>query len=247
MKTLFSIGVFLFIFLFGLASSAEAFTLNVTSDIHAGGQKKRDYTRYQEGNVIYPKKWGSAFDRFLATPADVYLALGDNSNKCGDAKKYDKKIAKKVQKSGKKVYFGFGNHDCDKGYFYLSSAKHYVVDKGNWRIIVLNSEEKESDLGGGFSDSQLDWFEDQLKTDKNVVVAASKPAWDKTYTVPKPTFKRFLSIIKEHDNVKHVLGGDYHVFQFTKEYDEYPGVKFHAVQALTLKSSPGRTLKLNLE
>ncbi len=227
------------------APVASAFTLNVTSDIHAGGQKKRDYNKYTPGNVIYPKKWGSAFDRFLATKADVYLALGDNSNKCSDAKKYDKKIAKKVQKSGKQVYFGYGNHDCDKGFKYLSSAKHYVVDKGDWRIIVLNGEE--GDATGGFSSSQLEWFEDQLDTEKDVVVAVSKPAFKIDLVTPKPTFEKFLSIVKKHDNIKHVLGGDYHVHHVTKEFDDYEGVKFHFVQALTLKSSPGRTLKLDLE
>jgi hypothetical protein len=245
MKTILSIGMFAFVLLFGLASSADAFTLNVTSDIHAGKQKTRDYRKYTPGNVVYPKKGEAFFKGFLAQKGDVYLALGDNSNTCSDAKKYDQKLAKAVAKSGKQVYFGFGNHDCDKGYKYLSSAKYYVVDKEDWRIIVLNSEQ--GDATGGFSDSQLDWFEDQLDTEKNIVVAASKPAWDKTYTVPKPTFERFLSIVKNHNNIKHVLGGDYHVYHFTKEYEEYPGVKFHAVQALSLKGSQGRYLKLDLE
>jgi len=230
-----------------IPATSQAFTLNVTSDIHAGKQKTRDYRKYTPGNVIYPKKGESFFKAFLNEPGDVYLALGDNSNTCGDAKKYDQKLAKAVAKSGKRVYFGYGNHDCDKGYRYLSSSKNYVVDREDWRIIVLNSEEVSSDLGGGFSSSQMDWFEKQLDIDKKVVVAASKPAFDKTYTVPKPTFERFLKIIKKHENVKHVLGGDYHVYHFTKEYEEYPGVKFHAVQALTLKGSQGRYLSLDLK
>lgn len=245
MKTLLSIGVFVFVILFGITSSAEAFTLNVTSDIHAGKQKKRDYSRYTQGNIVYPKKGEAFFKGFLAQKGDVYIALGDNSNKCSDAKKYDKKLAKAVAKSGKQVYFGFGNHDCDKGYKYLSSAKHYVVDKEGWRIIVLNGEE--GDQTGGFSSSQLEWFEKQLDTDKKVVVAVSKPAFQIDLITPKPTFKDFLSIVKKHDNIKHVLGGDYHVHHVTKEFEEYEGVKFHFVQALTLKGSQGRYLKLELE
>jgi Calcineurin-like phosphoesterase len=230
-----------------IPTTSQAFTLNVTSDIHAGKQKTRNYTKYTPGNVIYPKKGESFFKAFLNRPGDIYLALGDNSNTCGDAKKYDQKLAKAVAKSGKRVYFGYGNHDCDKGYKYLSSSKNYVVDRDDWRIIVLNSEEKDSAVGGGFSDAQMDWFEKQLDTDRKVVVAASKPAFDKTYTVPKPTFERFLSIVKKHENVKHVLGGDYHVYHFMKEYEEYPGVKFHAVQSLTLKGSQGRYLSLELK
>lgn len=242
MKTLFSIGVFVFVLLFGLASSADAFTLNVTSDIHAGKQKKRDYTKYQAGNIVYPKKGESFFKAFLNNPGDLYIALGDNSNTCSDAKKYDQKLAKAVAKSGKQVLFGYGNHDCDKGYKYLSSAKHYVVDKEDWRIIVLNGEE--GDSTGGFSKSQMDWFEDKLDTDKKVVVAVSKPVFQKDLVTPKPTFSEFLSIVKKHDNIKHVLGGDYHVFHETREYD---GVKYHFVQALTLKGSQGRFLKLDLK
>ena len=242
MKTLFLIAVWVFVFAFGLASSADAFTLNVTSDIHAGKQKTRNYEKYTPGNTIYPKKGERAFKSFLGQPGDVYLALGDNSNTCKDASKYDKKLAKAVAKSGKQVYFGFGNHDCDKGFKYLSASKNYIVDKEDWRIIVLNSEE--GDSTGGFSESQLKWFEEKLDTDKKVVVAASKPAFQKDLKTPKPTFEKFLSIIKEHDNVKHVLGGDYHVFHETKEYDD---VKYHFVQALTLKGSQGRYLKLELQ
>lgn len=231
---------------FGTVQSASAFTLNVTSDIHAGKQKKRDYNKYTPGNVVYPKKGEAFFKNFLKNSGDVYLALGDNSNKCSDAKKYDQKLAKAVAKSGKQVYFGFGNHDCDKGFKYLSSKKYYTIDKDNWRIIVLNSEEG-ADATGGFNNSQLEWFKEQLNTDKKVVVAASKPAFEKDLKTPKPSFKEYLSIIKDHENIKHVLGGDYHVFHTTKEFDEYDGVKFHFVQALTLKGSQGRYLKLDLE
>lgn len=232
----------LMLLVFMAPMTVEAFTLNVTSDIHAGKQKTRDYRKYTPGNVIYPKKGEAYFKNFLQAKGDIYLALGDNSNTCKDASKYDKKLAKSVAKSGNQAYFGFGNHDCDKGYKYLSSAKHYTVDKGDWRIIVLNSEEVD---GGGFSSSQLDWFEKQLDTDKHVVVAASKPAFQKDLTTPKEgTFSRFLKIIGDHKNVKHVLGGDYHVFHETKEIDN---VKYHFVQALTLKSAPGRFLKLELE
>lgn len=247
MKTLFSIGVFIFVLLFGLASSADAFTLNVTSDIHAGKQKKRDYTKYQAGNIVYPKNGESFFKAFLNNPGDLYIALGDNSNTCKDASKYDKKLAKAVAKSGKQVLFGFGNHDCDKGFKYLSASKYYSFDKENWRIIVMNSEEVYSNPDGqnegGFSDTQIEWLKGKLDTDKNIVIAISKPAFKKDLVTKKQTYEKFFKAI-EGKNVKHVLGGDYHVFHETREYD---GVKYHFVQALTLKGSQGRFLKLDLK
>ncbi len=235
-----------------LAQGASAFTLNVTTDIHAGAAKKRDYTKYTPGNVIYPKKWGGAFDHFLATPGEVYLSLGDNSNTCKDAKKHDKKIAAKVAKSGKTVLFGYGNHDCDP-YFsrYLHpGSKYYSYDRGNWRIIVLNSEEANSggdEYGyglGGFSQTQIDWLKGQVNTDKKVVLAISKPAFMRDLVTPKHTYAPIFQIINENSNIKHVLGGDYHVFHETRVVN---GVQYHYVQALTLKSAPGRFLQLSLE
>lgn len=235
------------VFVFGLTPNAEAFTLNVTSDIHAGKQKTRDYRKYTAGNIIYPKKGESFFKAFLNQPGDMFIALGDNSNTCGDAKKYDQKLAKAVAKSGKQVLFGFGNHDCDKGFKYLSASKYYSVDKEDWRIIVMNSEEGYSNTDGqndgGFSDTQIDWLKNKLDTDKKIVIAISKPAFKKDLTTKKDTYEKFFEAIDGKKNVKHVLGGDYHVFHETKEYDD---VKYHFVQALTLKGSQGRYLKLEL-
>jgi len=231
--------------------SADALTLNVTSDIHAGKQKKRDYSKYTAGNVVYPKKAEKYFKNWLKNSGDVFLALGDNSNTCKDAKKYDRKLRKAVEKSKKAVYFGFGNHDCDKGFYYLSGSKYYTIDKDGWRIIVMNSEENgESKDGyglGGFSDKQMEWLKEQVKTDKKVVIAASKPAFEKDLKTPKTTYKELFKVIEDNENIKHVVGGDYHVFHQTKEFDEYKGVKFHFVQALTLKGSEGRFLRLDLD
>jgi len=247
MKIAFTGLMSLLLFAFVSLPSVEAFTLNVTSDIHAGSQKKRDYSKSTPGNIIYPSKGVSYFSAFLNQPGDIYIALGDNSNKCKDAKKYDKKLRKAVDKSGKQVYFGFGNHDCDKGFKYLSGSKYYSVDKDGWRIIVMNSEEVSynptGQNDGGFSDEQIKWLKEKLDTDKKIVIAISKPPFRKDTVTPKPTYEKFFEAIKD-TNVKHVLGGDYHVVHKTKEVD---GVKYHFVQALTLKGSQGRYLKLDLD
>lgn len=239
--------IFLLVVILAVAVTAtpvQAMTINVTTDIHAGGQKKRDYNKYLAGNVVYPKKWGSAFDRFLASPADLYIALGDNSNKCSDAKKYDKKIAAKVAKSGKKVLFGFGNHDCDKGFKYLNpGSKYYVYDKGDVRVIVLNTEEiinnNDGQNDGGLSDTQLSWLKEQLKTDKKIVIAMSKPAYKKDMVTRKGTFKEFFKLVEDSGNVEHIFGGDYHVPNAVKTYTETGDTKWHFVPALTLKGSFG--------
>jgi hypothetical protein len=229
------------LFLF-IHQSASAFVLSVTTDIHAGKMKKRDYTKYRAGNIVYPSDFDDKVREWLSTPADIYLALGDNINTCKDSLKA-KDLADIVKQSGKTVFFGFGNHDCDEGFKYLSNHKYYFYDKDNWRIIVLNSEEKKTDTfqnDGGFSEQQLDWLEYQLDTDKNIVLAVSKPAYQTDLVTKKQTWSRFFDIVKKHKNIKHVFGGDYHVFHETREYEDIPDVQFHYVQALSLRKKPNQ-------
>lgn len=223
--------------------------VNVTTDIHAGKARERDYTRYTPGNIVYPAQGPEAFQKFLTEPGDVFIALGDQSNTCRDAEEYDNILADIVRASGKTVYFGFGNHDCDP-YFsqFLAAEKYYFRDFGRWRLIVLNSEEEHYNPGGqdygGMSAPQLEWLVTALDTQRDVVLAISKPAFDKDLVTPKENWKRFFEIVRSHRNVKHVLGGDYHVFHETREVD---GVQYHFVQALTLDSHQGRFLQLRLD
>ena len=222
---------------------ADALTLNVTSDIHAASKKKRDYSKYTAGNVVYPKKAEKYFKNWLKNSGDVFLTLGDNSNTCKDAKKYDKKLRKAVDKSKKEVYFVYGNHDCDKGFRYLSSSKYYAIDKDGWRIIVVNTEEGDAKI----SETQLSWLKEQVNTEKKIVIAMHEPAFsivDRTSVDAR--FQPFLDIVKANKNIKYVLAGHYHVFNETKEIEGYTA-KFVYVQALTLKGSEGRFLRLDLE
>lgn len=221
------------------APQAQALTVSVTTDIHADNKKKRDYTKYTPGNIIYPKKWGTAFDSFLATQADVKIALGDNTNRCD--KKYANKVAKKANGT---VLFGYGNHDCDKTWNVLrGGSKHYSQDYGNVRIIVLNTEEvfhnTDGQNDGGFSQGQIDWFKSQLDTEKRIVIAMSKPAYKKDLTTRKSTFEAFFKVIEGKDNIEHIFAGDYHVFNTVKTYKDTGNIQWHYVPALTLKASPG--------
>ncbi len=239
-------GVLLAVFAFSVigAPTAKAFSLNVTTDIHAGSQKKRDMSKYTAGNIISPKKWDKYFKGFMSSNADVYLTLGDNTNTGKDWKKardIRKLLDKKFQ--GKTVLFTYGNHDSDKGFRYLSSQKYYAFDKENWRIIVVNTEEGDAKI----SDTQLSWLKEQVKTDKKVLIAMHEPAfsiYDRTTVDAR--FQPFLDIVKANKNIKYVLGGHYHVFNETKEVEGYEA-KFVYVQALTLKNHEGNFLKLNLE
>lgn len=223
--------------------------VNVTTDIHAGKQSKRDYTRYTPGNIVYPRRGPDAFVEFLKQPGDIYISLGDNTNTCRDAGDYAPRLRAIADASDKSVYFGFGNHDCDPSFTeHLSGEKYYFVDFGRWRMIVLNSEEADYNPGGhnfgGFSEEQLAWLVRTLDTRRAVVLALSKPPFDKDLVTPKSSWHAFFEIVREHPNIRHVLGGDYHVFHETRAVD---GVEYHFVQALTLEGSPGRFLRLELD
>lgn len=225
---------------------AKALTINVTSDIHADKTKKRDYSKYTPNNIIYPKKWGGAFDKFISTPADVYIALGDNTNKCNT--KYAKKVA---AKAGGRVLFGFGNHDCDKTWPYLrGGSKHYVQDYGNVRVIVLNTEEiyhnTDGQNDGGFSSGQIAWLKDQLRTEKDVVIAMSKPAYKKDIVTKKTTMQPFFDVIDGKSNIKHIFAGDYHIHNAVKTYPDTGAIQWHYVPALTLKSQFGAFHQIKL-
>lgn len=235
--------IFALIVAIASSSTAQAMTINVTTDIHAGSPKKRDYTKYTAGNVIYPKKGTKHFNNFLASPADIYIALGDNTNTCKDWK-YAKKLRSAVDKSGKVVLFGFGNHDCDKGFKYLhQGSKYYTYDKGNVRVIVLNTEELYNNIGGqnegGMSGTQIEWLKTQLDTEKRIVIAMSKPAYHKDLKTPKDAYRPFFEAIKGKDNIEHIFAGDYHVFNAVVAYLGYPNIRWHYVPALTLQASPG--------
>jgi predicted phosphodiesterase len=219
----------------------DAFTVNITADMHAGKESKRDKgDRDGVRNITYPKKWKGNFKNFLNDQADLYLILGDNIN--GSKKDYklyrDMRVI--VGKSKREALFVKGNHDKDKNYKYLSASKYYVTDKDNWRIIVLDTNER-----GKFSQTQLDWFKEALKTDKKVLVAMHEPPFVVNTKEPIGEFESFLEIVKENENIKYVLSGHSHLFE-SKTVDGY-AAEFITVQPLTLKGSVGKFLKLNLE
>lgn len=64
MKKFFGVFVFLLIFPF----FCSAFTVNVTSDIHAGNKSKRDKgDNFGVRNIVYPKKWKNISEILLKT------------------------------------------------------------------------------------------------------------------------------------------------------------------------------------
>ena len=112
--------------------------LNVTSDLHAGKQSKRDKgDEHGVRNITYPKKWKKNFRNFIKDEAGLYLILGDNINGSKKDYKFYKEMRTVVNKKKREALFVKGNHDTNKKYNYLSAKKYYSTDKENWRVIVF--------------------------------------------------------------------------------------------------------------
>lgn len=219
----------------------NAFTLNVTSDLHASTKSKRDKgIEYGVQNIIYPKKWKGNFKNFIKDDADLYLILGDNINGSKKDYKFYREMRKIVDKKKRTALFVNGNHDTDKKYNYLSAKKYYSTDKENWRIIVLDTNENDK-----ISQTQLNWFEGELETDKKVLVAMHEPPFAVHSSDVVGAFGPFLDIVKENENIKYILSGHSHLSE-SKTVDGYEA-EFITVQPLTLRGSVGEFLKLDLE
>ncbi|HBI16681.1 MAG TPA: hypothetical protein DDY52_00775 [Candidatus Moranbacteria bacterium] len=231
------------VLIFGLVFPVfcNAFMLNVTSDLHAGKQSKRDKgDEHGVRNITYPKKWKKNFRNFIKDEAGLYLILGDNINGSKKDYKFYKEMRTVVNKKKREALFVKGNHDTNKKYNYLSAKKYYSTDKENWRVIVLDTNEDNK-----ISQTQLDWFKEELKTDKKVLVAMHEPPFAVHSTDIVGAFGPFLEIVKENENIKYVLSGHSHLSE-SKTVEGYMA-EFITVQPLTLRGSVGRFLKLNLE
>lgn len=219
----------------------DAFALNVTSDLHAGKQSKRDKgDEHGIRNITYPKKWKGNFKNFIKDQADLYLILGDNINGSKKDYKFYREMRKIVDKSNREALFVKGNHDTNKKYNYLSAKKYYSIDKDNWRVIVLDTNEDSK-----ISQTQLDWLKEELKTDKKVLIAMHEPPFEVNSHESVSAFHPFLEMVKNNDNIKYVLSGHSHLSE-SKTVDGYEA-EFITVQPLTLKGRVGEFLKLDLE
>lgn len=237
----------------------KALTLHVTTDMHAGGKKKRDYSDERPGNIVYPREWTEYYGKMLETPGDIYLTLGDNISDSGHETRMYKEMAtvdeeKRKKESGAVILHTIGNHDNREKFAQIWSEGSPLPERGyyrsydfeKWRIIILDTEELP---GGAISPAQFDWLKGELNMDKKVLIAMHRPVLDYDLKTPLGGWgNTFLEIVGAHPNIKYVLMGHYHiVLNETSVLDAYPETKFVFVQALTLKDHKGAFVTLKLE
>lgn len=244
---------------FPFSSRKETLTLHVTSDMHAGGKKKRDYSDERASNIVYPREWEEFYKKMLDTPGDIYLTLGDNISDSGHETRMYKGIAmaneeKRKKDAGAVLLHTIGNHDNREKFAEIWGEKSPLPERGyyrsydfeKWRIIILDSEELP---GGMISPEQFEWLRGELNIDKKVLITLHRPVLDYDLITPVGSWENaLLEIIKEHKNIKYVLMGHYHiVLNKTSVLPAYPDTKFVFVQALTLKDHKGEFVTLTLE
>ncbi|MBU2025809.1 MAG: metallophosphoesterase [Patescibacteria group bacterium] len=210
--------------------------LALIADIHAGGSAKR---LNQEGRMIQPNlaliKLDKVLKRIKQENFDGVIDLGDNITTRED-KEYYKYLKEVFDQYDLNYIFVLGNHDRESVYGeYLWDEFYYARDIKDVRIIVLNTNNP-NDYHGDLPKKQLEWLQEQLETDKQVVIAMHHPVKEKQDRGDfVDWFWDFKNIIGRRKNVKFVLSGHYH---FSFEF-EYEGVIYKTVGPLTLEDFEG--------
>ncbi|MDD3498431.1 MAG: metallophosphoesterase [Candidatus Moranbacteria bacterium] len=225
-------------------------TLGLITDIHAGDQKYREDGDDPANNLFpsnYEKNMLLALENLK--DADIIMTLGDNMNRGG--RKHARKL-KEIAENYPMVWTK-GNHDKKNEFMeILSPQTYYYVDKGAWRIIILDNSEKYPDAvddmeehGRGYIDKdQMDWLEKSLKTRKKVAVAMHIPMLRRNNLEElRPDYKELEKILAKSGNVKYVFSGHFHVVDWNKKIN---GVKYYIIPSLSLENHEGQFKKIIL-
>jgi len=229
----------------------EELTIGIITDIHAGDQKYRDDGDEPTNNLFpanYEKNMRSALDNLK--DADLVLTLGDNMNKGG--RKHARKL--KELSTGFPMVWTKGNHDKKNEFMEILSEKtYYYVDRGAWRVIVIDNSETRPDAiegieehGRGYIDqAQMDWLKEALKTRRHVIVTMHVPMFRRgNLDEVRPDYAEIQKIFEESGNVKHVFSGHFHIVNMEKEIN---GLRYHIVPSLSLENHEGRFKKINID
>lgn len=217
-------------------NNRELTIIGVVSDIHAGNPNKR----VVEGEILnYPKQYkklfSEALDKMKTQGVETVIAAGDNTNE-GDVQ-YTKTLKNLAKSWDIEVLWTKGNHDKEKTKsmegFGVRSPYYYTIDRKNWRIIILdNSEMNSESSNGGFSQKQLEWLKNKLKTGKKVIISMHYPIFNEfNYDEILPEYTEFKDVIEKSGNVAHVVSGHYHTTDLEKTIN---GTTYHIIKSLTL-------------
>lgn len=229
----------------------KTITIGVITDIHAGNQDRRT-EGLESNNVLLPanfeKNLGSALSKMKNY--DFILTLGDNLNT--SSKKYTQRLLEMTQDYP--MIWTKGNHDTDKMFrLFHQPHNYYYVDKGRWRIIVLDNGNIDHSVDyakgdyiprGYMEPEQVEWLKEALKTDKKIVVAMHVPVFDRFNTDSiYPNQQYLVKMFEDSGNVKYVLAGHFHIYNWHKNIN---GIDYYTVPSISLEGQEGYFMTLTL-
>ncbi len=171
---------------------------------------------------------------------DFFLCTGDLSQD-GSVASYER-LKKQIDLDGKPQYWIPGNHDHRSNMLKVVSENKEmvsVIKKGNWQIIMLDSQVPGS-VFGNFAQSQLDIVKNALTADSTshtMLVMHHQPIPMGCEWLDNQQIKNsdaLLNIVQQHKNVKVVLWG--HVHQDTDR--EINGVRFISTPSTCVQFTP---------
>jgi predicted phosphodiesterase len=246
---LFAVSVIVFIFSHNKGLAKNDLKIGLISDIHAGNEE----TRFIIDGVGYgfPRQYKKLFSDALVemkiTNVNFVIANGDNTNT--GKNQYADTLVQIANENNMEVIWVKGNHDREKTEvmknFGVKGRYYYFIDKGPWRIIVLDSTEIDATNAGGISLEQTTWLRKSLETEKNVIIAMHHPI----YIEPKlenlhDSYGAFQKIIEEAGNVKYVFSGHYHTVDYSKKVN---GIEYVIIKSLTLEKDVPNFKIINLK
>lgn len=234
----------------------KTITIGVITDIHAGSQDTRVEITSTNGipNIIHPSNFETNFKKALEgmKKTNLIIALGDNVNIDSSNTKYSKAL-KELASSYPPIIWVKGNHDSDESFAVLSSKNYYYKDIGKWRIIVLDNghlyapgpNNPHNNLWGYMDDQQISWLKEALKTDKKILIAMHVPIFNAAdINQVQPEQEWLKKLFEDSGNVKYVLAGHFHVYNWHKEIN---GINYYVVPSISLEGGEGYFMKLELK
>jgi 3',5'-cyclic AMP phosphodiesterase CpdA len=219
----------------GATTLHENSKIGLITDIHAGNEKERIIEGVTMGYPrVYKEHFSAALDEMKKQGINLVIALGDNTNE-GNEKKAQTLVDIAKNKNMEIVWVK-GNHDREEtnvmNVFGVQSPYYYYVDKGDWRIVVLDSSEIDPAGTGGIDPQQLDWLKNILQTDKSVVVAMHHPIYDEQHTDQiLSVYSDFKNVLEKAGNVRYVLSGHWHTQAVANISN---GITYKTIKSLTL-------------
>ncbi|MFH1183125.1 MAG: metallophosphoesterase, partial [Candidatus Moraniibacteriota bacterium] len=192
-------------------------------------------------NILYPKRYKKllpqVFADMKAQGVESVVMNGDITNK--DTPGFARNVRKIAFASGLDILWTRGNHDLRKTskYYFPGGSYYYYEDRGDWRIIVLDSNYIKPNGWGGVDDPQVEWLKIAVaEASGSVIVFMHHPIFMINEKRPDdiyPGYTYLESALSESGKVKYVISGHVHLpYQFGKSLND---VQYYANIPLALK------------